>query len=71
MRYFALACDMDDETSQYHLRRHDVSRGFRTTTEDESLAAEADDVEARDDLSPNDSRSRIRAAIQRRYTRGA
>jgi hypothetical protein len=45
-----------------------VSRWFRTTIKDESLAAEADDVEARDDLSPNDSRSRIRAAIQRRYT---
>jgi hypothetical protein len=67
-RFTQVADGVDDETWQYHLRRHDVSRWFRTTIKDESLAAEADDVEARDDLSPNDSRSRIRAAIQRRYT---
>ncbi|HZA36524.1 MAG TPA: hypothetical protein VE505_16420, partial [Vicinamibacterales bacterium] len=63
-----LADGVDDETWQYHLRRHDVSRWFRTIIKDESLAGEADDVEARHDLSANESRSRIRAAIQRRYT---
>ena len=63
-----LADGVDDETWRYHLQQHDVSRWFRTAIKDESLAAEAVDVEARDDLSPNDSRARIRAAIQRRYT---
>jgi hypothetical protein len=63
-----LADGVDDETWHYHLRRHDVSQWFRTIIKDESLAAEAADVETRDDLSPHDSRARIRAAIQRRYT---
>lgn len=66
--FMQLADGVDDETWCYHLRHHDVSRWFRTVIKDESLAAEAVDVEARDDLSPADSRARIRAAIQHRYT---
>jgi hydroxymethylpyrimidine pyrophosphatase-like HAD family hydrolase len=66
--FVQLADGVDDETWHYHLRRHDVSQWFRTIIKDESLAAEAADVETRDDLSPHDSRARIRAAIQRRYT---
>jgi HAD superfamily hydrolase (TIGR01484 family) len=66
--FMQLADGVDDETWRYHLQQHDVSRWFRTAIKDESLAAEAVDVETRDDLSPNDSRARIRAAVQRRYT---
>jgi HAD superfamily hydrolase (TIGR01484 family) len=66
--FMQVADGVDDETWRYHLQQHDVSRWFRAVIKDESLAAEAVDVEARDDLSPNDSRARIRAAIQRRYT---
>jgi HAD superfamily hydrolase (TIGR01484 family) len=63
-----LADGVDDETWKYHLRQQDVSRWFRSAIKDESLAAEAAEVEAQDDLSPAESRARIRAAIQRRYT---
>ena len=66
-----LADGVDDETWTYHLREHDVSRWFRTAIKDEALAAEAADVEARPDLPPNESRARIRAAIERRYTTSA
>jgi HAD superfamily hydrolase (TIGR01484 family) len=66
--FMQLADGVDADTWRYHLQQHDVSRWFRTVIKDESLAAEAGDVEARDDLSPTDSRARIRAAIQRRYT---
>jgi HAD superfamily hydrolase (TIGR01484 family) len=63
-----LADGVDDETWRHHLRQHDVSRWFRDSIKDEALAAEAAAVEAEDDLPPRESRERIRAAIQRRYT---
>ena len=66
--FMQLADGVDDETWRYHLQQHDVSRWFRTAIKDESLAAEAVEIEDRDDLSPHDSRARIRAAVQRRYT---
>jgi hypothetical protein len=66
--FVQIADGVDDQTWGYHLRQHDVSRWFRNIIKDESLAAEAVEVESRDDLSPQDSRARIRAAIQRRYT---
>jgi HAD superfamily hydrolase (TIGR01484 family) len=63
-----IAEGVDDATWKYHLRQHDVSRWFREVIKDESLAAEAAEIEQRDDLSPADSRARIREAIERRYT---
>ncbi|HXW06952.1 MAG TPA: HAD-IIB family hydrolase [Vicinamibacterales bacterium] len=66
-----LADGVDDETWQYHLQRGDVSRWFRTAIKDESLADEAAEIEARADLASADSRARIRAAIERRYTKSA
>ncbi|MGH8637993.1 MAG: ATP-binding protein, partial [Burkholderiales bacterium] len=66
--FMQLADGVDDETWLYHLQQHDVSQWFRAVIKDESLAAEAAEVEGREDLSPNDSRARIRAAVQRRYT---
>jgi HAD superfamily hydrolase (TIGR01484 family) len=64
-----LADGVDDETWQYHLRQHDVSKWFREAIKDTSLAHEASEIEAHaDDLTPRESRQRIRAAIQRRYT---
>jgi HAD superfamily hydrolase (TIGR01484 family) len=69
--FMQLADGVDDETWQFHLLRHDVSEWFRTVIKDESLAAEAADVEARSDMPPEESRARIREAIQRRYTTSA
>ncbi len=70
-RFTQLADGVDDDTWTYHLRQHDVSRWFRTTIKDDALAAEAAEIEARSDLSPTESRARVRAAIERRYTRSA
>jgi HAD superfamily hydrolase (TIGR01484 family) len=70
-RFMQLADGVDDDTWQFHLQQHDVSRWFRTVIKDEALAEEAADVEAQGDLSPIKSRARIRAAIQRRYTTSA
>jgi hydroxymethylpyrimidine pyrophosphatase-like HAD family hydrolase/energy-coupling factor transporter ATP-binding protein EcfA2 len=69
--FMQLADGVDDETWQFHLQRHDVSEWFRAVIKDESLATEAADVEARDDLPPDETRARIREAIQRRYTTSA
>ncbi len=63
-----MADGVDDATWEFHLRQHDVSRWFREVIKDESLAADAAEVEGLDDLSPADSRARIREAIERRYT---
>ena len=66
--FLQIADGVDDETWQHHLRRHDVSQWFREAIKDEGLADEALEVEERNDLSPPESRARIRAAIQQRYT---
>jgi hydroxymethylpyrimidine pyrophosphatase-like HAD family hydrolase len=66
--FMQLADGVDDETWQHHLRQHDVSEWFRASIKDASLADEARDVENQSDLSPADSRARIRAVIQQRYT---
>jgi hydroxymethylpyrimidine pyrophosphatase-like HAD family hydrolase len=66
--FMQLADGVDDDTWRHHLRQHDVSQWFRTAIKDEALADEALEVEKQLDLSPADSRARIRAAIQHRYT---
>jgi hydroxymethylpyrimidine pyrophosphatase-like HAD family hydrolase len=66
--FLQLADGVDDETWLFHLHRHDVSQWFRTVIKDDSLATEAAEIEGRDDLSPDESRAAIRAAIERRYT---
>ena len=66
--FMQIADGVDDDTWRFHLEQHDVSRWFRNVIKDESLAEEAADVEGRHDLSPGESRARVRAAIERRYT---
>jgi hydroxymethylpyrimidine pyrophosphatase-like HAD family hydrolase len=63
-----IAEGVDDETWLHHLRRHDYSAWFREAIKDEELAEEAEEVERREELSSSESRARIRAAIERRYT---
>jgi hydroxymethylpyrimidine pyrophosphatase-like HAD family hydrolase len=63
-----IADGVDDDTWQYHVRQGDLSRWFRTAIKDEELAAEAAEIEAREDLSARQSRVLIRHAIERRYT---
>ena len=59
---------MDDATWLHHLRQADYSRWFRETIADKILAEEAARVEQQTDLSPAESRARIRAAVERYYT---
>jgi HAD superfamily hydrolase (TIGR01484 family) len=63
-----LAEGVDDETWLHHLRQQDYSRWFRDAIKDEALATEAATVERQSDLTAAESRARIRAAIESRYT---
>lgn len=63
-----LAEGVDDETWLYHLRRREYSGWFRAHIKDESLANEAERIKTELDLSAQESRARIREAIERRYT---
>ncbi|HZR98713.1 MAG TPA: HAD-IIB family hydrolase [Chloroflexota bacterium] len=66
--FLQLAEGVDDETWCYHLRRGDYSRWFRTCIKDEGLADEAATVEQDPRLSADETRARIRQAIEERYT---
>ena len=63
-----LADGVDDATWMHHLRKGDYSRWFRQEVKDEELSREAERVEQDPSLSPRQSRERIRAAIDQRYT---
>ncbi|OLE97258.1 MAG: hypothetical protein AUG75_10480 [Cyanobacteria bacterium 13_1_20CM_4_61_6] len=63
-----LAEGVDDATWLHHLRRGDYSRWFRDGIKDEELAREAESIQQDESLSPQESRERIRAAIDKRYT---
>jgi hydroxymethylpyrimidine pyrophosphatase-like HAD family hydrolase len=63
-----LAEGVDDATWMHHLRKGDYSRWFRQEVKDEELSREAQRIEEDQALSPRQSRERIRAAIDRRYT---
>jgi hydroxymethylpyrimidine pyrophosphatase-like HAD family hydrolase len=63
-----IALGLDDDTWLFHLRRGDYSRWFREQIKDEDLAGEAAAIEENEALLPEQSRARIRAAIEARYT---
>jgi HAD superfamily hydrolase (TIGR01484 family) len=63
-----IADGVDDLTWVHHLRRGDYSHWFREKIKDEALADEAAEVERESELSPKESRARIREAVERRYT---
>jgi hypothetical protein len=60
-----IAEGIDDETWNHHLRRGDYSSWFRSRIGNEELAEEVAAIERE---AAADSRSRIREAIERRYT---
>jgi HAD superfamily hydrolase (TIGR01484 family) len=66
--FVQIAEGVDDETWLHHLRRGDYSRWFLDAIKNEDLAREAAAIEETADISAADSRSRIRAAIDQRYT---
>jgi len=63
-----MADGVDDETWMHHLRQRHYSDWFRRIIKDDELAAAAEAVEGAQDLSAAESRARIRAAIEERYT---
>ena len=66
-----MADGVDDETWMHHLRAGDYSRWFRDNIKDPDLARDAESIEHEQSLSPQESRQRIRAAIESRYTAAA
>ncbi|MBE3559753.1 MAG: HAD family hydrolase [Ktedonobacteraceae bacterium] len=63
-----IAHGVDDETWLFHLRRGDYSHWFRHAIKDEDLALEVGRIERDQQISARESRARIQAAIEQRYT---
>ena len=66
--FMQLADGIDNETWQHHLRNGDYARWFRQAIKDEQLAAEADRIASLSNVSAVESRTLLRAAIERDYT---
>ncbi|HVG81384.1 MAG TPA: HAD family hydrolase [Methylomirabilota bacterium] len=65
--FLQMAEGVDEETWMHHLRAGDYSRWFRDCIKDEDLAREAAAIEL-DGMDAEESRARIREAVERRYT---
>lgn len=63
-----LAGGVDDETWMFHLSQGDYSAWFEEVIKDEDLAETTRQVEKESGLTPQDSRDKIAAAIEERYT---
>jgi hypothetical protein len=63
--FLQMAEGVDDDTWLHHLGQRDYSRWFRSVIKDEGLAEEAEGIERRGGM---ESRTRIREAIEKRYT---
>ncbi len=66
--FIHLADGVDDDTWLYHLRKGEYSNWFRTEVKDRELAEVTEQVERDGEMPPTDSRAKIRAAIDQRYT---
>jgi len=66
--FLQLGEGVDDETWQHHLRAHDYSRWMREFIKDPELGAEVAGIEDEAAADPGESRRRVRAAVERRYT---
>jgi hypothetical protein len=68
--FLQIAKGIDEETWMFHLRQQDYSKWIRDAIKDVPLAEEVAGIE-NGDLSPAESRDRIRSAIERQYTSAA
>ncbi|HLH44322.1 MAG TPA: hypothetical protein VKV74_15135, partial [Bryobacteraceae bacterium] len=66
--FLQLADGVDDETWLFHLKRGDYSRWFREAIKDEVMAGEVAQYEKDGQFGPRETRQKIRAAVERRYT---
>jgi HAD superfamily hydrolase (TIGR01484 family) len=68
MLFLQIGDGVDDATWDYHLHQGDYSNWFRESIKDESLAAAAQLIEELPEITPEESRKLIRAAVEREYT---
>lgn len=66
--FLQIADGVDEDTWRHHQRQGDYSQWFRHAIKDEVLANEAAEIESLHDLTVDEAREKIRAAIERRYT---
>jgi hypothetical protein len=66
-----LAEGLDSEAWQFHLKRGDYSKWMRHALKDSQLADEVEIVEKEESLQDGETRARIIAAIQQKYTASA
>ncbi|MBA3464880.1 MAG: HAD-IIB family hydrolase [Deltaproteobacteria bacterium] len=66
--FMHIAEGIDDDTWTYHLQCGDYSRWLRVEVKDVGLADAVAVVEKDKKLSPDESRARVRSAIEQRYT---
>ncbi len=63
-----IAKGVDDETWVFHLRNHDYSKWFKEFIKDQELSDETKMIESKKNISANETRDLICAAIEKRYT---
>jgi len=68
MTFLQMGEGVDDETWLYHARLGDYSRWFETMIKDEELAATAREIERNGSQEVAESRKKLRAAVESRYT---
>jgi hydroxymethylpyrimidine pyrophosphatase-like HAD family hydrolase len=68
MVFLQLADGVDDDTWQFHLKRHEYSAWMQRSIKDTNLAFEVEAIERDKKLTPLESRQRIRTAVESRYT---
>jgi hydroxymethylpyrimidine pyrophosphatase-like HAD family hydrolase len=68
MTFLQLGEGVDDETWKFHSKRGDFSRWFETVIKDEELAASARAIERNGAEGVGESRKKLRAAVEERYT---
>jgi HAD superfamily hydrolase (TIGR01484 family) len=66
--FIQLAAGVDDLTWLHHLHQQDYSNWLHNSIKDETLADEVSQIETTTDISPSESRDRIKSAIEKRYT---
>ena len=68
MTFLQLGEGVDEETWLFHAGRGDYSRWFETMIKDEELAATAREIERNGSQGVTQSREKLRAAVENRYT---